>query len=120
MGCIICNITNSLEYDKGVENPFFCESDEDRDRFHLELANDIAVSHPEIVAEIERILATTITKYYGYPIVKEGKEEFCVKIYADDITGVKDIIKKCLEAGIIEWPVQAAGRRKHFPEKNGG
>ena len=50
--------------------------------------------------------------YYGYDILKEGIEEYRVSFYADDIEKAKEIIKKCLEAGIIEWPLQTAGRRK--------
>jgi len=52
------------------------------------------------------------TTYYGYSIEKEGEGEFRVSIYCDSIEDGKDIIKKCLEAGIIEWPVQATGRKK--------
>ena len=52
------------------------------------------------------------TKYYGYPIVREEEDEYCVKIYADDLETAKSIIKLCLENNIIEWPVQAAGRLK--------
>ena len=50
--------------------------------------------------------------YYGYPITKEDEEEYCVKIYANDLKTAKEVIKKSLEAGVIEWPVQTAGRAK--------
>lgn len=52
------------------------------------------------------------TTYYGYPIAREGETEYRVEIYSDDFQGAKDIIKRCLEAGIIEWPSEAAGRTR--------
>lgn len=52
------------------------------------------------------------TIYYGYPIEKESEGEFKVSIYCDSIQDGKAIIKRCLEAGIIEWPIETVGRRK--------
>ena len=51
-------------------------------------------------------------KYYGYPIEREKEDEYRVSIYADDLETAKQVIKRALEAGIIEWPVQHAGRLK--------
>ena len=51
-------------------------------------------------------------RYQGYPITKEDEDEFRVSIYADDLDTAKDVIKKCLEHGIIEWPIQVVGRLK--------
>lgn len=50
--------------------------------------------------------------YYGYPIEREEDTEFRVEIYTDKLEDAKNIIKRCLEAGIIEWPLQARGRLK--------
>lgn len=52
------------------------------------------------------------TTYYGYPIHREGDTEFRVSIYADDLEAAQKVIKRCLEQGIIEWPIQASGRKK--------
>jgi len=52
------------------------------------------------------------TTYYGYPIEREGEEEYRVEIYSDTFQEAKNVIKRCLEAGIIAWPTQSAGRRK--------
>lgn len=51
-------------------------------------------------------------KYYGYPIFREEESEYCVKIYADDLVSAQTIIKRCMQEGIIEWPVETAGRAK--------
>ncbi len=48
--------------------------------------------------------------YYGYPIEREEEAEYRVEIYADTFEQAKSVIKRCLEAGIIDWPAQAAGR----------
>lgn len=52
------------------------------------------------------------TTYFGYPIEREKDDEYRVSIYADDLASAKAVIKRCLEAGIIDWPAQAAGRTK--------
>lgn len=49
-------------------------------------------------------------EYYGYPISREEEDEYCVRIYADDLIGIQTIIKRCMEEGIIEWPIEITGR----------
>lgn len=50
--------------------------------------------------------------FQGYPIVREAEDEYCVKIYADDMKTAQEVVSRCLKEGIIEWPVETAGRRK--------
>lgn len=52
------------------------------------------------------------TIYYGYEIYREKDDEYCVKIYADNLSQAQSIIKRCMQEGIIEWPVETAGRAK--------
>ena len=52
------------------------------------------------------------TTYYGYLIAREGETEYRLAVYCDDFQSAKNIIKRCLEAGIIEWPTETAGRTK--------
>jgi hypothetical protein len=59
------------------------------------------------------------TTYQGYSIKKVADGEYRVEIYSNDLTTAKEVIKRCLEAGVIEWPVETAGRRKRQPLKGG-
>lgn len=52
------------------------------------------------------------TTYYGYEIYREKEDEYCAKIYADNLSQAQNIIKRCMQGGIIEWPVETAGRAK--------
>lgn len=53
--------------------------------------------------------------HYGYSIEKEAEGEYRISIYCDSMEDAKKVIKQCLEAGIIEWPIQTVGRKKRSP-----
>ena len=58
MGCVLCNITNTKYFDgddENEQNPFYCETDEEKQEFLEELACDIATRHPSLVKRINEI-----------------------------------------------------------------
>jgi len=54
--------------------------------------------------------------YYKYEVYREEESEYCVKIYANSLTDAQAIIKRGLQEGIIQWPVQTAGRSRRKRE----
>jgi len=60
MGCVFCNIIAVENFGTEEEpqpNPFYCGSDEDRERFLDELAGDIVSRHPEFLERLNTLAA---------------------------------------------------------------
>lgn len=64
MGCVLCNITKSRELGEDA-NPFYCSTPEDLEAFLEELAYDIAASHPEMRALINKYVKKGVGKEDG-------------------------------------------------------